>query len=83
LTVNLPEGAVLTVNGQIMETTAGTQLFYTPELQPDVDFHYTLRVQLTRDGQITEETRDVTVRAGLESSVNFDAPVSIAYDLED
>jgi len=83
LTVNVPEGAVLSVNGQVIETTTGTQIFYSPDLQPDMDYHYTLRVQVTRDGQSTDETRDVTVRAGMESSVDFNAPANVTYDLED
>jgi uncharacterized protein (TIGR03000 family) len=69
----------LIVNGQVVESTAGSQVFYSPELEPDMDYHYTILVQISRDGQTTEQTRTVDVRAGQEFSVDFDPPVIVTY----
>jgi uncharacterized protein (TIGR03000 family) len=74
LMVTLPQGATLTVQGQAVPAVAGTQVFYSPDLERGQDYHYTLRVQITREGQTQEVTRRVTVRAGEQTEVNLAVP---------
>ena len=74
LVVTLPEGATFVVDGQVIPTAPGTQVFYTPDLQPGQDYFYTVQAQTVQDGQVVQVTRRVTVRAGEQSQVNFDVP---------
>ena len=55
-------------------TTGGTNLrtFYTPELEAGVNYFYTLRVELPRNGQIVTETQRVYFQAGREVRVSFE-----------
>jgi uncharacterized protein (TIGR03000 family) len=55
-------------------TAGGTNLrtFYTPELESGVNYYYTLRVELPRDGRILTETQRVYFQAGREVRVSFE-----------
>lgn len=73
ITVRLPEGAGLTVDGAPTYQRAGTRLFQTPDLPPGHEFHYTLKAQVVRNGVPVEETKDVAVWAGARVEVDFGA----------
>jgi uncharacterized protein (TIGR03000 family) len=77
LVVRLPADAKLTVDGSATRSTDSVRAFVSPPLQPGKDYHYTLRAEVTRDGKKVERTRDVSVRAGQTSEVNFDFAGSI------
>jgi uncharacterized protein (TIGR03000 family) len=74
VTLDLPEGAVVTVNGQQIANVGGRQTFRTPAIEANSDYHYVVRIQLTRDGQTTDVTRVVPIRAGQESLVSLEGP---------
>jgi uncharacterized protein (TIGR03000 family) len=78
LIVNVPEGATLAVDGQNVAIVGGSQVFYTPDIQPNQDYHYNLTLRVTRDGQTSDVTRTVVVRAGEQSQVDFDSPVAVS-----
>jgi uncharacterized protein (TIGR03000 family) len=70
--VRLPSDARLTVDGTATRSTDSVRTFVSPPLQAGKDYQYTLRAEVTRDGKTVERTRDVNVRAGQTSEVNFD-----------
>jgi uncharacterized protein (TIGR03000 family) len=72
IVVRLPADAKLTVDGTVTRSTDGVRSFVSPPLQAGKDYQYTLRAEVTRDGKTVERTRDVNVRAGQTSEVNFD-----------
>jgi uncharacterized protein (TIGR03000 family) len=72
IVVRLPADAKLTVDGSVTRSTEGVRTFVSPPLQAGKDYQYTLRAEVTRDGKKVERTREVKVRAGQTSEVNFD-----------
>ena len=76
IVVRLPADATLMIDGAPTSSTQGVRRFVSPPLQPGKDYQYTLKAQVTRDGQKVERTRDVTVRAGQPSEVTFDLPAA-------
>jgi uncharacterized protein (TIGR03000 family) len=74
--VELPAGAKLFVDGQAVDEDGTRLLLVTPPLEPGRDYFYTLRARVTRDGQVYELGRRVTVRADAESTVVFPRPGS-------
>jgi uncharacterized protein (TIGR03000 family) len=70
--VRLPADAKLTVDGSATQSTDSLRTFRSPPLQAGKDYKYTLRAEVMRDGKTVERTRDVNVRAGQTSEVNFD-----------
>jgi uncharacterized protein (TIGR03000 family) len=74
LVVSLPADATLTVDGTPTTLTSDRRVFTSPPLEPGQLYHYTLRAELTRDGQRLATTRSVTVQAGRQSSVTLDIP---------
>jgi uncharacterized protein (TIGR03000 family) len=70
--VDLPAEATLTIDDNLTESTSAVRRFSTPALEPDQDFHYTLKAQLFRDGRTVVASRRVRVRAGQEIQVTID-----------
>jgi uncharacterized protein (TIGR03000 family) len=71
VTVKLPAEAKLTVNGKPCPLTSSVRVFDTPVLEPGKSYYYTLKAELTRDGQTREETQRVAVSAGKQVTVEF------------
>jgi uncharacterized protein (TIGR03000 family) len=69
--VTLPDDARLFVDDDPCTLTSSKRAFDTPELQPGMPYHYTLRVEVTRNGRTVKESKRVTVRAGQETVVEF------------
>jgi uncharacterized protein (TIGR03000 family) len=69
--VKLPADARLFVENDPCPLTSAERSFDTPELQPGVTYSYTIRAEVTRDGQVVKESKRVTVRAGQETVVEF------------
>jgi uncharacterized protein (TIGR03000 family) len=78
IVVNLPADARLTINGQSTQSTSGERRFVSPPLQPGKTFSYTLQARIDRDGQSATVSREVEVRAGLQSRVTLEFPVRTA-----
>ena len=72
VTVILPENARLFVNNEInTERTPHVRLFVTPSLRPGTDYFYVMRIEVPRDGRVYTQTRQVNVRAGQLTTVDF------------
>jgi len=77
--VSLPAEARLTVDGQPTTSTSATRTLVSPNLQSGYEYTYTLRAEITRDGQTLAQTQRVAVRAGAQSTVSFDfSPTGVA-----
>jgi uncharacterized protein (TIGR03000 family) len=72
IVVRLPADAKLTIDGSATQSTDSLRTFVSPPLQAGKEYQYTLRAEVTRDGKKVERTREVTVRPGRTSEVNFD-----------
>jgi uncharacterized protein (TIGR03000 family) len=71
ITVYLPAEAQLYVDNVFCPLTSATRSFPTPPLQPGREFYYTLRAEVTRDGQTRVQSQRITVGAGRQVSVEF------------
>jgi uncharacterized protein (TIGR03000 family) len=78
LRVNLPADAKLFVDGAPTRSTSSQRLLITPNLQPGREFHYTLRAEVVRDGQVQRVSQRVAVRAGRETQVTIQVPTAVA-----
>lgn len=74
--VSLPADAKLFVDNQPTSSVFNSRVFASPTLEPGKDYHYTLTGSLVRDGQTVTTTKQVTVRAGEESRVTLEFPVT-------
>jgi uncharacterized protein (TIGR03000 family) len=74
ITVSLPADATLTINDQPTTSTAAVRTFETPVLPPGREYYYTLRAEVTRNGQRLTTTREVPVSAGQTSHVTLEFP---------
>ncbi len=74
LRVHLPADAILYVDGKLTSSASGTRQFVSPPLDPNKNYHYSLKAEATRDGKTVTTTRRVDVRAGRTEEVylNFD-----------
>jgi uncharacterized protein (TIGR03000 family) len=71
VTVQLPEGAKLRVDGQIVPMEGTTRTFTTPTLEPGQNYYYTMEAVVTRDGKEEAQSQRVVVRAGGTARVDF------------
>jgi uncharacterized protein (TIGR03000 family) len=78
LLVTLPSDARLFVDGQATTSTSGQRRLITPDLQPGRDYHYTLRAEVVRNGEVQRVSQRVTVRAGEDTPVNIQISTGVA-----
>jgi uncharacterized protein (TIGR03000 family) len=71
VTVQLPADARLFIDNQPCPLTSSTRTFSTPALQPGREYYYTLRAELTRNGERRVQTQRVLVSAGRQVRVEF------------
>jgi uncharacterized protein (TIGR03000 family) len=71
LTVELPQGARLFVDGSPVKATSAKRSFITPPLQAGQTYYYDLRAEMIRDGQTVAVSRRVLVRPGQEAHASF------------
>ncbi len=71
ITVKLPAGAVLFVNGGKNARTEAVREFTTPSLVPGKVYAYTMRAETTRDGLPEYQESKVEFRAGDTLTVDF------------
>jgi uncharacterized protein (TIGR03000 family) len=74
--VTLPSDAKLMIDDYTTRSTSSTRTFVTPPLTPGRDFHYTLKAELQRGTEPVKVSREVTVRAGQETPVTIEFPVT-------
>jgi uncharacterized protein (TIGR03000 family) len=72
IVVRLPADATLTVDDAATRSTGSLRTFVSPPLDSGKEYSYTLRAEEMRDGKKAVRKRDVKVRAGQTSEVNFD-----------
>jgi uncharacterized protein (TIGR03000 family) len=71
ITVKLPAGATLYVNGGKNERTEAVREFTTPTLTPGKVYQYTMKAELTRNGLPEYQESKVEFRAGDALTVDF------------
>ncbi len=76
--VRLPENAKLYANNQLTDLTSNERRFVTPKLQTNRTYAYDLRVEYTRDNQPVVENKQIIVRAGKQTEVEFGPTVRVA-----
>lgn len=76
LLVNLPEDAILSIDGEQTLSTSANRVFVTPVLEEGKAYEYTLKAQVTRDGKTQVATATVTVRPGQISQVELTIPAA-------
>ena len=69
--VRVPEGAKLFANGQPTNLAGAERIFATPDLTPGYDFNYTMSVEWTSNGETRTAKKQITVRAGHRTMVDF------------
>jgi uncharacterized protein (TIGR03000 family) len=74
--VQLPAMAKLTVDGTATTQTSAERLFTTPDLPRGRSFAYQFEAEFTQDGKAVTMTREVIVRAGEQTEVEFTAPAA-------
>ncbi len=74
--VSLPADARLTIDDTATTATSATRVFATPTLESGMEYYYTLKAQVTRDGKTMTATQRIAVRAGETSRVTLDVPAA-------
>jgi uncharacterized protein (TIGR03000 family) len=75
ITVQLPPGAQLSIDGQPTTQTGAVRTFETPgALQPGRSYTYRLVAQWVENGQTVTRERDVSFQAGGQAVVNMNVP---------
>jgi uncharacterized protein (TIGR03000 family) len=69
IVVTVPADSKVTFNGWTSSSNSTTRRFKTPDLEPGKEYAYTLRAEITRNGQTLVQTHQVVVRAGQETEV--------------
>jgi uncharacterized protein (TIGR03000 family) len=74
--VSLPAEAKLLIDDAPTTSTSDIRVFASPELEQGKDFYYTLKGELSRDGRTFTTSLPVKVRAGEETRVQLEFPVT-------
>jgi uncharacterized protein (TIGR03000 family) len=76
--VSLPAGAKLTVDDTVTQSTSATRVFTSPALKVGQEYNYNLKAEVVQDGKTITLAKQVTVRAGNETSVSLFPETSLA-----
>jgi len=76
IVVNLPTDAKLYFDGAATKATSNRREFVSPPLQAGMEYHYTLKAEVVRDGKTETQTETVTVRAGSQAQINLTFPTA-------
>jgi uncharacterized protein (TIGR03000 family) len=69
--VRTTEGARLYFNDKLTTQATSTRSFVTPPLPAGTEYHYTVRIEVNRGGEILREERRIPVHAGETALVDF------------
>ena len=69
--LKLPADAKLYINDTLMEKTGTMRAFYSPPLDSGQDYIYDLRAEVVRGGKAVSETKQITIRAGEITRMDF------------
>jgi len=78
ITVSVPAGAKLLIDGAVTASTEGTRVFESPVLVPGKSYVYTLEAEFVRDGKTVVVKREIKVAAGAEVNVSMEKEVVVA-----
>lgn len=70
--LNVPSGSKVFVETHLLKGESAERTFRTPNLEPGQDYVYTVKAFITIAGSEHEETKQVTVKAGQTTRVNFE-----------
>jgi uncharacterized protein (TIGR03000 family) len=73
--VQVPEGAKLTVDGEVTQSTAAVRTFETPALPAGRSYTYQLKVEYQQDGKAVTRSRTVTLESGRTVNLDLTKPV--------
>jgi uncharacterized protein (TIGR03000 family) len=76
LVVTLPADAKLSIDGYQTTSTSGQRTFVSPALKTGLDYSYTLKAEVVRNGETQSVTQLVKVRAGEETRVTLAMPTN-------
>jgi uncharacterized protein (TIGR03000 family) len=71
LIVSLPADATLVIDDTATTSTSSERTFVSPTLNPGIDYNYTLKAEVMRDGKKVQVAEKITVRAGEETRVTL------------
>jgi uncharacterized protein (TIGR03000 family) len=81
IVVEVPEDAMLLVNGRETNLSGSVRNFVSAGLSDDEQYDYTISMRVTRGGKVEEQTRTVSVSGGQRHVVAFAAPAAPATPL--
>lgn len=73
LIVSVPADAQLRIDGEATTSTSAERVFVSPALQFGREYTYTLEAEFHKDGKLVKVRKNVPVKAGDATRVNFDA----------
>jgi uncharacterized protein (TIGR03000 family) len=76
IVVSLPAEAKLMIDDHITQSTSTTRVFASPNLEAGREFYYTIRGELTLDGQTVTTSKRVAVHAGEETRIQLEFPAA-------
>lgn len=82
LTVNVPEGAKLTIDGVATTSSAKQRVFESPAVPLGKTYQYTLKAEVSRNGQTRAVTQVVVVRPEQDNRVTLDLPTAAVAMLD-
>ena len=72
LQVNLPAKAKIFVNGRPTRLTGESRRFVAPNLRNGKQYVYNVKAEMVRDGEVVEQTKQVTIHPGRTTELAFD-----------
>ena len=76
--VSLPANAKLTVDETVTKSTSATRVFISPALQVGQEYLYNLKAEVVQNGKTITLAKQVTVRAGNETTVSLFPETTLA-----
>jgi uncharacterized protein (TIGR03000 family) len=76
IVVSLPTDAKLFVDGVPTKSVSANRVFVSPALEKGMEYSYTLKAEVVRDGQPVTMSKKVAVEAGKTINVSLDVPVA-------
>lgn len=81
LTIQVPEGATVYVNGYRTKSTGSTRQYVSRGLKPGLSYKYEVRAEMVRDGRLVEDTQVVYLRANNSQRLAFSFDANPAEQL--
>jgi uncharacterized protein (TIGR03000 family) len=74
--VRVPPNAEVFFDGDATRQRGPERIFQSPPLEPGKKFHYDVKVRFNDNGKMVEQTRQIAVKAGAKTDVDFTRPES-------